>query len=185
MNKKMLTIVILSILACKSTMRDSDSETDDIWIEILTEETKVDEIGGIALHFKVVNNSKKDITILKPRYKRGLQVDFFSNTMECEDVPVWLDDSPTIKRVRMPEDLLIVNKGSQSKLVMDGRLYDWLACDSDSVEIAITYDPTDTTYLNERLRRFDLGDREKYLELLGKVSRVKFKSVNTKFKLKR
>ena len=185
MNKKILTIIILSIFGCKSTMQDSGGGTDDIWIEILTEETRVNEIGGIELHFIVVNNSKKDITILKPRYKRGLQVDFFSNRMECEDVPIWLDDSPPIKRVRVPEDLLIINGGSQSKLVMDGRLYDWLACDSDSVEIDITYNPIDTVYLNERLQHFDLDNREKYLELLENVSRVKFKSSKTKFMLER
>ena len=93
------------------------------------------------LSFQVVNNSKEELVLLKPNNTFDSRIDFFSNTMECEDIPLW-ESNAEFRHVEVSsDDYLTVGAKSTADLVMNGRNYSWLACNSDSVVLKIMYEP--------------------------------------------
>ena len=134
-------LIFISLSACK-TIKTNDSKAN-VYFEINQEKTYVDNIGGIMLSFNLVNNSKEDLVILMPNNTFHPRFDFFSNTMECEDIPIWSSESDYKHLKVKDENYLTVKSKTSAELLMNGRNYGWLACNSDNVKIKIKYEPFD------------------------------------------
>ena len=55
--------------------------------------------------------------------------------MECQDIPMWESTMEFKPYVRTENELLTIKANTKEELIMNGRIYDWLACNSDKVEI--------------------------------------------------
>ncbi|WP_117880275.1 hypothetical protein [Aureibaculum luteum] len=173
--KLIFILIIFLLFSCCKTIKQNTSKSK-IYFKINSEKTYVDNIGGIMLSFDVVNDSNEDIIMLKPNNTFNSRFDFFTNTMECEDIPIWEDNSEFKHLEVTDKDYLTIKSKTSSELLMNGRNYNWLACDSDSVKIKIKYEPFKTIeegdeYLNEKK------------QIVETVSKVNIYSDNTKFKL--
>ena len=169
-----ILLIFLSLSSCK-TLKQNDAKAE-VYFKINPEKTYADNIGGIMLNFNIINNSKEDIVILKPNNTYNSRIDFFSNTMECEDIPIWESDAGIEHLEVNDKDYLTIKSKTSAELLMNGRSYGWLACNSDSVQIKIKYEPfkiidEEDQYINEKK------------QIMGIVSNIKIYSHDVKFKL--
>lgn len=148
-----LTLLLLVFSSC-ATKKSISNTSNSVYIEINKNKTSRSGYGDILLHFKIVNNSNNDITILKPNNTFEGRFEFFSNTMQCDDIPITEMGFDIEHRAVTADDYLVIKSKQNVDLMMNGRFYDWLSCNSDSVKIKVKYNPfkkinADSKYYNE------------------------------------
>ncbi len=165
-------------MSCTTVKQKSTHQ--NFFLKINIDKTYADGIGAIMLYFDVVNNSNKEITILKPNNTVDHRINFFSNTMECKDIPIWSTEY-LIKHIAVIEkDYLIIKPNSSAEILMNGRTFGWLACNSDSVEVSVKYEPTKNII---NMNGKPTEKQKAYNEVINKISDINIYSGNLKFKL--
>lgn len=170
---------LISASAVSSAVSNQDT-FGTIYMKINKEKTYTNKNGTILLFFDVINNSNKDLVILKPNNSIDSRLDFFSNTMECEDIPITSTDY-TAKDLKIKdEDYLTIPANAKIELFVNGKYRNWLACNSEDIILQIQYNPFKNAEQGDELE----PDMKKELsKSLKKISPIKIESENIKFKL--
>lgn len=171
-----LTLLFFLIVSCKSLENKNKPKKSEVYFKINPEKTFVDNIGAIMLSFNIFNDSNDEIVILRPRNTFAPRISFFSNTMECDNIPLWVSESGFTHRKVTKYDFVMVEPHTNIELLMNGRYSNMLACESDSVRIQLKYEP---------LKIIDYkGEYQDEMEEIGnKITNINISSDNVKFKL--
>ena len=189
--KQLLVISILIVLgfSCQKNIHPAASE-EGVFIVIDTVKTFSRDNGDIMLYFNIVNRTKDNIVILKPRQETYpvLVIDYFKNSMKCEDIPITLglDAEPRAKmRIDQEKDLEIIPAASQSStLLMSGSIYDeWLSCNSETVKLGIVYNSQDSARMQRVLGYLNADEKIKQQELLNSITQIRIESPITEVNL--
>lgn len=170
---------LISASAVSSAVSNQDT-FGTIYMKINKEKTYTNKNGTILLFFDVINNSNKDLVILKPNNSIDSRLDFFSNTMECEDIPITSTDYIAKDLKIKDEDYLTIPANAKIELFVNGKYRNWLACNSKDIILQIQYNPFKNAEQGDELE----PDMKKELsKSLKKISPIKIESENIKFKL--
>lgn len=170
---------LISASAVSSAVSNQDT-FGTIYMKINKEKTYTNKNGAILLFFDVINNSNKDLVILKPNNSIDSRLDFFSNTMECEDIPITSTDYIAKDLKIKDEDYLTIPANAKIELFVNGKYRNWLACNSEDIILQIQYNPFKNAEQGDELE----PDMKKELsKSLKKISPIKIESENIKFKL--
>jgi chemotaxis protein histidine kinase CheA len=151
-----------------------------IYIKVNKEKTNTTKSGGILLFFDVINNSNTDLVILKPNNSMDNRLDFFSNTMECMDIPILTTDYIAKDLKIKDEDYLTIPANAKIELFVNGKYHNWLACNSEDIILQIQYNPFKNAEEDNELQPAFKKELNKSLK---KITPLKIESENIKFKL--
>lgn len=163
-----------------STPFSSKETFGTIYIKVNKEKTNASKDGAILLFFDVINNSNKDLVILKPNNTMDSRLDFFMNIMECEDVPIIATDYIAKELKIKEEDYLTIPANAKIELFVNGTYRNWLACSSEYIILQIQYNPFKSA--EEGIELLPALKKE-ISKALKSVTPIKIESENIKFKL--
>ena len=171
-------ILTLFVVSCKAIKaKKAEKDQPEVFFRINPQKTYADNIGAIMLHFDLVNNSDSPVVILKPNATFRPRIEFFRNSLECEDIPIWDSAFNNEYKPVSEEDYVTVESKSSVALMMNGRRNGFLACDSDSVQIKIKYE------IFKEIKADDPNFQEK-TDILNTITNRNIYSENTKFRLR-
>jgi hypothetical protein len=181
--KQILCKLIILFLITSCAVRKNNSK--EIFIEIKTDKRQFNKNNKLDLFVNFVNNSDKEITILKPSTEYGPQMDFFSlNILNCYKESGSITGisfgEPIIERTE--SDLITIKAKSKVELKISGYLYGLFCNSSNNVNIKLLYDSKRIPKLN--MNEFNEIQYERVEILYKKLTRIKVKSRNTKIELK-
>ncbi|ENA1795606.1 hypothetical protein ABF176_002453 [Flavobacterium psychrophilum] len=108
--------------------------------KIITEQTEIDDIGAVTLYVDVINNSKKDITILKPATDFNQKWRFYDVKNECDNIPEWQGEQQKMMAYS-ESDLLVIKAKTKVEIIINGRMNaNMLSCKSKTFQIELFYD---------------------------------------------
>lgn len=155
---------------------------ENIYFKINKEKTVANEFGDIKLYFDLINNSSKTLTILNKFNALDNRIDFFSTTMECEDIPIAeVDHEPKYIKVK-EDDYITVLPNSKYEFFIHGMYDDYLSCMSDDVVIKIMYNPFKSA---EEGFQYAEPLQKDFKKVFNKITKIKIESENIKFKLRK
>jgi len=174
---------LLANLAKASAVSTAISNEDTfgtIYIKVNKEKTSTTKNGAILLFFDVINNSTKDLVILKPDNSIDSRLDFFTNTMECENVPLrdtnYLPKDLNIK----DDDYITIPAKAKIELFINGSYRTWLSCNSEDIILQVQYNPFKSA---EEGVELEPTLKKQLNESLKRITPIKIESENIKFKL--
>lgn len=135
-------LILLSIFtSCAIQKNKQKDNSKDISLILKPERTSYKSNRWIKLYIIIKNDSKQDITILKPSIKYGYQMNFFNVKYQCEDQSITeAPEPPVIKKTET--DLITVKAKSEVELELKGNLYDVICNSSKITQVKVTYDST-------------------------------------------
>lgn len=139
---------------------------------ILTDKTEVDADANIILHVAVTNKSKNDIVILRPATHAINKWRYYTNTIDCDDIPMNEMGGQGLKVNYNDFDLLTIPSKSKVEIKVNGKYNgNILACSSKNFEVKLYYDATE---LIENYKAKKLGSDE--METVAKLTPIKIES---------
>lgn len=135
-------LILFSIFSSCAIQKNKQKTTPkNISLILKPERTSYKMNRWVKLYITIKNDSKQDITILKPSTKYGYQMDFFNVKYQCASLSVTeATEPPIIKKTEA--DLITVKAKSEIQLELKGNLYD-VICDSSKItQVKVTYDST-------------------------------------------
>ena len=178
--KKQKSLVALGAALVVSTSISNNDTFGTIYIKVNKEKTSATKNGDILLFFDVINNSNEDLVILKPNNSIDSRLDFFSNTMECLDIPITSTDYIAKDLKIKDEDYLTIPANAKIELFVNGKYRNWLACNSEDIILQIQYNPFKNA---EEGTEFQPAFKKELSKSLKKITPIKIESENIKFKL--
>ena len=174
------TAGVLASAGLVNSPLSNDDTFGTVYIKINTEKTSTTKSGDILLFFDVINNSTKDLIILKPNNSMDIRLDFFSNTMECEDIPIKSTNHVAENLKIKEDDYLTIPANSKIELFVNGTYRNWLACNSEDLVLQIQYNPFKNTEEGNELQP---PFKKELSKSLKRITPIKIESENIKFKL--
>lgn len=142
--------------------------------EIIKDKTEIDNIGAVILYVDVINESEKDIVILKPATGFDQKWRFYNVDIECADMPIWEDKEQT-KIAYIESDLLVIPAKSKVEIIINGRKNaNMLACDSKKFILKLTYDASELIK-NAETNNCNLDE----IKIVKKLTPIKIESEKT------
>lgn len=152
-----------------------------IYFKIDKEKTVVDSLGRIKLYFNIVNNSDKELVLLKPNNTYNSRLDFFASNVDCEEIAITTSSEAELEAIKITEnDYLVVQPNSTSELMMNGDYYGNLECGKDDVVLKIEYNPYQIV---EQGIQYNEAQQKEFRKAFEKITRMKIESENVKFEL--
>jgi len=173
----------LATKTAASAITIADSKSDKfgtIYLKINKEKTSTTKNGDVLLFFDVINNSTKDLVLLKPNNSIDSRLDFFNNTMECEDVPLKSTDYMPKDLNIKDEDYITIPAKAKIELFINGSYRSWLSCNSDDIILQIQYNPFKSAEEGVELQP---ALKKQLNKSLKRITPIKIESENIKFKL--
>lgn len=169
-------------LTAANAISEKKDNFETIYFKINKEKTVANEYGDIKLYFDLINNSNKTLTILNKFNALDNRLDFFSTTMECEDIPITeVDHEPKYIKVK-EDDYITVLPNSKYEFFIHGMYDDYLSCMSDDVVIKIMYNPFKSA---EEGFQYAEPLQKDFKKVFDKITKIKIESENIKFKLRK
>jgi hypothetical protein len=139
--------------------------------EIIKDKTEIDNIGAVILYVEVINKSKKEITILKPKTIFNQKWRYYDVKIECTDIPEWQGEQQ--KRMAYSEsDLLVIPAKSKVEIIINGRMNaNMLSCNSKTFQLELFYDANELIK-NPETRNCNSDE----LKIIKKLTPIKIKS---------
>lgn len=147
--------------------------------KIIEDRTEVDDIEAITVHVEVLNNTKNDITILKPATEFNQKWRYYKSKVECPSDPTLWVSEIQIETPYTESDLLVITAKSKAEIIINGRKNcGSLSCGSKEFELQISYDASE---LINNLNTKNLNSNE--IEILQKLTPIRIESIKTKIKM--
>ena len=178
--KKQKSIEVRGAALLVSASISNNDSFGTIYIKVNKEKTSATKSGDILLFFDVINNSNKDLVILKPNNSIDRRLDFFSNTMECRDIPITSTDYMAKDLKIKDEDYLTIPANAKIEVFINGKYRSWLACSSEDIILQIQYNPFKNAEVGTELQS---AFKKELSKSLKKITPIKMESENIKFKL--
>lgn len=168
--KPMKKLLILLLLA--TTILSAQNAT----FKIIKQKTVVDAIGAVILYVEVINNSKKEIKILKPATDYSQKWRFYNCDINCNNIPLWESAGNRERLIFAESDLIKIPAKSKQVLSVNGRYNcNMLSCESETFEIKLIYDVREILQ-NPNVNNGNLQE----IEMLKKLTLIKIESALTK-----
>lgn len=169
-------------LAVAQALSNEEKAFGTVYLKVNKEKTKVDSLGFVKLYFDLINNSDKEIIVLKPDNSIDSRINFFTTKMECLNTV----DSETAYQAKhlkiKDEDYITVAANSKSEFFIDGVYQDMLACSSEEIVLKIEYNPF--RYAEQAIPISEEKQKD-FRKAFQKISKQKIESENIKFKLRK
>lgn len=170
-----------AVTAANVATQSTSNSFGTIYFKINKQKTVVDSLGRIRVYFNIINNSDKELVLLKPNNSFESRIDFFSTAVECHEVETVSSEETATKELKITtEDYLVVQPNSSSELMMNGDYYGNLECANDDVVLKIEYNPYQIV---EKGIHYNEVQRKEFNKAFEKISRIKIESENIKFEL--
>lgn len=179
-NIKIRLLTLLLLVSWATVKSNAQKLSDKLSLEISTTQGVFKKNKWVKLYVNFINNSNKDIVILKPSTKYGYQIDFFDAYTQCQEPAI--TEAPERSAVtRKTEELLTIKAKSKVALAIPGNLYD-IICSGGSISVKIQYDSTELP--SWIFKKFDKPGGQAIRNLYKKLTKIKVESAETKIKLK-
>lgn len=192
MNKLIFTsLVLLVISSCASLKTTPENLSEKVAIEINTEKGDFVSDGFINLYIKFINNSKSDITVLKPSSRYGYKFDFFSSKTDCDGMSLMMESDPTPLILRTEDELVTIKPKSAVEFYIKGSRYE-LICDGTELTVSMAYNTIDSSRyfefvswkLDEEQKKDQSNIKEDQMNIYNKLTKLKVQSPTVKIALK-
>ncbi|MDY3339520.1 hypothetical protein PG279_10085 [Riemerella anatipestifer] len=141
--------------------------------KIAKNKVKLDKYGRFTLVVKVINNSPKEIIILKPAVNNRQKWRYYNGELDCPEIRMILrDDSTDSSTISYNEsDLLIIPSKSKTEISIDGRYNtnSLLQCKANKFKLKLLYDAS------ELLKQVDNNDSQE-VDIIKKITPIKIES---------
>lgn len=153
----------------------------NVYFNILKEKTERDDSGIITLYLEIINESEKDVIMLKPAndYRQKF-MHYYFDLLKCDEA-VYFDYSTNRFKIfeYVNDDLLKLK--SKSKEIVKIRywsIHDILACDASEFEVKISYE------IDQKLTYFKEGLTESEAKIYNCLTSIKIESLPTLITMK-
>ena len=174
MTQSILKFLLLILLAtCVPAKKKSEQLSQQVSMEINTEKGRFEAGEFIRLFVNVTNQSKEDITMLKPSRLYGYQMDFFYSKMECSGIGIMQAPYETPLIMKKESDLVVIEPKSEHEFEILGHRYE-LICDGDEMEVAMGYD---TDRLSDYIiNKFSPEQQQELMGFYNRLTKIKIES---------